>query len=44
MILKEMFLAEQHGLARKTALKKEKAGASSRTQNIVIYGIKYSTD
>ncbi len=44
MILKGMFLAEQRGLARKKALKKEKAGVYSRTRNIVIYGIKYSTD
>jgi hypothetical protein len=44
MILKEMFLAEQHRLSAEKGTEKEKAGASSRTPNAVIYSIKYSTD
>jgi len=44
MILKEMFLTEQHGQTRKRGPEKRKAGASSRTPNIVIYSINYSNE
>src|SRR5882672_7007359 len=45
LILKEMFLAAQAKHKPPNSLpQKRKAGASSRTRNVVIYSRKYSTD
>jgi hypothetical protein len=44
VILKGMTFAEQTGNNGKNVLEKEKAGASSRTPNVVIYGSKCITN
>jgi hypothetical protein len=44
LILKEMIFDEQNRCRRENGLEKEKAGASSRGRNVVIYWSKYITN